>query len=193
MLARRRIIAALCAAAAVVAALHDLRPAPPRTQAVVVAARDLAAGIALTSGDVHTMRLPVGARPAGSLAIREAVGRVLAAPVRQGEPITDVRLLGQSLTASYPGRVVVPVRLPDAGMVGLLRVGDRIDLVAADPQGGGAGIVAADLAVVALPAVEETTSGSLPGRLVVLAVPAPLRERLAQAAVAEYLTYAYTR
>ena len=59
---------------------------------------------------------------------------MLAGPVRAGEPLTDVRLVGASLAAAYPGAVAVPVRLPDAGMAALLRVGDRIDLVAADPR-----------------------------------------------------------
>ena len=44
----------------------------------------------------------------------------------------------------------MPVRLPDAGMVDLLEVGDRIDLIATDPQGGGASVVASDVPVLAL-------------------------------------------
>ena len=102
---------------------------------------------------------------------RAPEGRVLAAPLRAGEPVTDVRLVGRALAASYPGLTAVPVRLPDAGMAGLLQVGDRIDLVAADPQGSGASVVAAAVPVLALPAGRlrrRGRGGALPGRLVVV-------------------------
>ena len=76
---------------------------------------------------------------------------MLAAPLRQGEPVTDVRLVGPSLTEGYDGLVAVPVRLPDAGAVSLLQVGDQIDLVATDPEAATARTLAADVPVVALP------------------------------------------
>ena len=88
----------------------------------------------------------------------------------------------------------MPVRLPDAGMAALLHVGDRIDLVAADPQGNLARTVAGGVTVLALPAVDdEEASGSLPGRLVLVAAPVEVRESLAQAAVTGFLTFAYSR
>ena len=81
----------------------------------------------------------------------------------RGEPVTDVRLVGPELTAGQPGLVAVPVRLPDAGMVDLLDVGDRIDLVAADPQEG-ARAVADDVPVLAIPAADDqATARDLPG------------------------------
>ena len=54
----------------------------------------------------------------------------------------------------------MPVRLPDAGMAALLHLGDRIDLVAADPQGVTARVVASDLTVVALPQPDEEALAS---------------------------------
>ena len=105
------------------------------------------------SDDVRPAAYSPGLAPHGLA--DDPVGRVLAAPLRQGEPVTDVRLVGPPLTEGYDGLVAVPVRLPDAGMVALLQVGDRIDLVATDPQGGGARIVAADVPVVALPGRRE--------------------------------------
>ena len=90
--------------------------------------------------------------------------------------------------------VAIPVRLPDAGMAALLHLGDRIDLVAADPQGVTARVVASDLTVVALPQPdEEALASGLPGRLVVLAAPEAAREDLAQAAVTGFLTFTYAR
>jgi Flp pilus assembly protein CpaB len=192
VLARRRPLAALLAAAAVIAGVHELRTPPPDVEAVLTAARDLPAGVTLGRDDLVTVDYAAGTAPAGLA--DDAVGRILAAPVRAGEPLTDVRLVGASLAAAYPDSVAVPVRLPDAGMAALLRVGDRIDLVAADPQGSVARVVATDLAVVALPAPdEEATSSGLPGRLVLLAAPEAAREDLAQAAVTGFLTFTYSR
>jgi Flp pilus assembly protein CpaB len=192
VLRRRRPLAALLAAAAVVAAVHEVRPPPPRLETVLTAARDLPAGTTLEAVDLVPVDYAAGTAPAGRAT--DAVGRVLAAPVRAGEPVTDVRLLGPPLTAAYPGMVAVPVRLPDAGMAGLLRVGDRIDLLAADPQGDTARMVAADLTVLALPAADdETIASGLPGRLVVVAAPEGAREGLAQAAVTGFLTFSYAR
>ena len=192
VLARRRPIAALLAGVAVVAGLHELRPPPPDVVAVLTAARDLPAGTTLDEHDLASVDYPVGTAPEGLA--RDAVGRVLAGPVRAGEPLTDVRLVGASLAAAHPGAVAVPVRLPDAGMAALLRIGDRIDLVAADPQGATARVVASDLTVLALPPVDdEATASGLPGRLVVLAAPEGAREGMAQAAVSGFLTFTYAR
>ena len=161
-------------------------------QTVLTAARDLPAGTTLDRDDLASVDYAAGTTPVGLA--DDAVGRVLASPVRAGEPLTDVRLVGAPLAAAYPDAVALPVRLPDAGMAALLRVGDRIDLVAADPQGATARRVASDLTVVALPTVdEEATSSGLPGRLVVLAVPEALVEEVAQAAVTGFLTFTYSR
>jgi Flp pilus assembly protein CpaB len=122
---------------------------------------------------------------------REVVGRTLAAPLRAGEPVTDVRLVGPALTDGYPGLDAVPVRLPDPGMVALLRVGDRVDLVSADPQGGDATVVATGLPVLALPAAPERDAAGLPGRLVVLgAYPAEVTA-IAAASARTFLTVAF--
>jgi Flp pilus assembly protein CpaB len=180
------------AVAAVLAGVHELRPPPPRVEAVLTAARDLPAGTTLSRDDLTAVDYAVGTAPTGLA--RNVVGRVLAAPVRAGEPLTDVRLVGTPLAAAYPDAVAVPLRLPDAGMAALLHVGDRIDLVAADPQGSVARVVATDLVVVALPAPhDESASSGLPGRLVVVAAPEAAREELAQAAVTGFLTFTYSR
>jgi Flp pilus assembly protein CpaB len=192
VLSRRRPLAALLAAAAVVAGLHELRPPPPDVVAVLTAARDLPAGTTLHEQDLRSVDYASGTAPSGLAS--DAVGRVLAAPVRAGEPLTDVRLVGAALAAAYPGSVAIPVRLPDAGMAALLHAGDRIDLVAADPQGGAARVVASDLVVVALPRPdEESMASGLPGRLVVLAAPEAVREDVAQAAVTGFLSFTYGR
>ena len=150
VLARRRPLAALLTAVAVLASLRTLSPAPEPTARVLVAAHDLASGAVLRAEDLTRGGVPGRDGPRRTGAPSRS-GRILAAPLRRGEPLTDVRLVGPSLVAGYDGLVAVPVRLPDAGTVALLTVGDHVDLVAADPGGGGARVVAASVPVLALP------------------------------------------
>ena len=105
-----------------------------------------------------------------------------------------MRLVGPSLTAGYDGLVAVPVRLPDAGTVDLLTVGDRVDLVAADPGGGGVRVVAAGVPVLALPrASDGPASAGLTGRLVVVGATPGSAAGIAQAAVHDFLTFTFAR
>ncbi|GAB6987741.1 SAF domain-containing protein [Nocardioides pyridinolyticus] len=191
VLARRRLLAALLTAVAVAAGLHAAAAPPPAEVPVTVAARDLPSGAVLGDTDLRTVGFAPGSVPAG--AVEEAGGRTLAAPLRAGEPVTDVRLVGPGLTTGYPGLAAVPVRLPDAGVAGLLTVGDRIDLVAADPEGGPASLVATDVPVLALPA-DDSDPGvtGLGGRLVVLGVPPSDVPVVADAAARTFLTVAFT-
>lgn len=191
VLARRRLLAALLTATAVATGVHAAAGPPPPSVAVLTAARDLPAGTVLEPGDLVTTEFAPGSVPAGTS--RDAVGRTLAAAVRRGEPVTDVRLVGPALTAVDPDRTAVPVRLPDAGMVALLEVGDRIDLVATDPQGSGAHVVAAAVPVLAIPPPDDTAVAGQPGALVVVgAAPADVGD-LADASVRYFLTYAFAR
>ncbi len=195
VLRRRRLLAALLAAVAVASGIRAAAAPPPARVGVLVAAHDLAAGSVLGSDDLTTARFAADTVPAGLGGSPE--GRVLAAPLRAGEPVTDVRLVGRALAASYPGLTAVPVRLPDAGMADLLRVGDRVDLVAADPQGSGASVVAADVPVLALPAPAPADAGAgtggLPGRLVVVGAGTTDVPRIADASVRYFLTFVYAR
>lgn len=126
----RRPLAALAAASAAALALTVLRPGPPPSVRVLAAARDLAGGTRLGASDVRAVQLPPASVPSGSLHSRVA-GRVLAAPMRRGEPLTDARLVGGDLLRGYaPGTVAAPVRIADAGAVRLLHPGDRIDVLA---------------------------------------------------------------
>ncbi|MDN4171610.1 SAF domain-containing protein [Nocardioides sp. SOB77] len=195
VLARRRLLAAVLTAVAVAAGLQATAEPPPATVAVTVAARDLPAGAVVTPGDLATAAWAPGSAPAD---LPDPVGRVLAAPVRSGEPVTDVRLVGPRLTEGRPDLTAVPVRLPDAGMAALLEVGDEIDLLAADPRPGGSGgavVVAAGVPVLALPVDDEPSVGGngLTGRLVVVGAAATEVTVLADAATRSFLTYAWSR
>ncbi|WP_435768446.1 SAF domain-containing protein [Nocardioides sp. SYSU DS0651] len=188
LLRRRRLIAAALVAVAVAAALHTVAPPPPETRTILVAARDLPAGEAITADDLAEARLPPGVVPRGLA--REPVGRLLAAPLRRGEPVTDVRLVGSGLAeAGTAGTVAVPVRLSDAGQAALLGVGDRIDLVATDPQARTSEVVARGATVLAVPNGDRAADGALPGRLVVLALRSWEQHRVTTAAVTAFVTY----
>ena len=193
LLRRRRLLAAVLTGVAVAAGLRAVAAPPPATVAVLVAARDLPAGVELDADDLVVAEFAPGSAPDG--VADDPGGRILAAPVRRGEPVTDVRLVGPQLTEGLADLTATPVRLPDAGMVGLLRVGDRIDLVAADPRGDGAETVASDVPVLAIPSEESGGPGTtgLPGRLVVVGVPPDEVGAVASAAVGSFVTFSWSR
>lgn len=192
ILARRRMLAGLFAAGAVALGLQAARAPAVPTTTVLTAAHDVPAGVTLKSGDLATAAFTPDSVPAGALDAAAVLGRTTAGPLREGEPLTDVRLLDASLLAQYPGLVAAPVRIGDRGSVELLRVGDRIDIVAADPQGRTDAFVVAEAApVLSIPQGEDTSfdsTGIGSGGLVVLAVPEETARDLAQAAVTAFLS-----
>lgn len=191
VLAHRHLLAFLCAVGAVAIGLYTVSPPPEPAETVLVAARDLPAGTVLASGDLTQARWAVGTRP--DAIASEPVGRTLASPLRRGEPVTDLRLVTPSLLAGYPGLMALPVRIPDAASVALLRVGDRVDLVAANPEDSRAEVVARDAPVLAVPPEPETAGSGVTGRLVVLGLPESEVSVVSAAAVGRFLSLALSR
>lgn len=192
VLARRRPLAALCAAVAVVAGVRAATaPLPPEVP-VLTAARDLPAGSVLAADDLVEVGYAADTPPSGTLSAGEVLGEVLAAPLRAGEPVTDVRLVGAGLAAIDPGLVAVPVRLPDAATVALLEAGDRVDLVATDPEGRGSRVLLGGAPVLAVPPEASGSATSQPGGLVVLGVPPEAVPDVADAGVRYFLSYAFS-
>jgi len=194
VLARRRLLAALLAGLAVLSAVRAAAaPAPPTTP-VVVAARDLPGGTTVRGPDLRVVRLPAEAVPRGSTADPAPLsGRVLAAPVREGEPVTDVRVVAPGFLDGFPGLVAAPVRVADPAAVALLAAGDRVDVVAASPDGGTAEVVVADARVAVVPRPSEGGDAMITGGLVVLAVTAAEALGLAAAAVSAVLSVVLRR
>jgi len=167
---------------------------------VVTAARDLDGGAVLVAGDLTRVAYADGTAPDGTTTLDDALGRTLAAPMRRGEAVTDVRLVGPGLLAGYDSgttadAVALPVRIPDPGVVGLLRVGDRVNLLATDPSGGGTTTVATDVPVLALPQPDASAqglgeTGTLSGRLVVVGTTRIDAEIIENAAVQCFLSVA---
>jgi len=197
LLLRRRLLAALLAGVAVFA---GLRAAAPPSVWVVTAAHDLDGGAVLVEGDLTRVAYADGTAPDGATTLDDAVGRTLAAPLRRGEPVTDVRLVGPGLLTGYDtgadptgDMVALPVRVPDAGVVALVRVGDLVDLLATDPSGGGTTTVATDVPVLALPQTDPSAqglgeAGTLSGRLVVVGTTRRAAEIIENAAVQCFLS-----
>ncbi|GAA2370878.1 SAF domain-containing protein [Nonomuraea africana] len=174
---RRRLLAAALTALALACGLTVLRPGPGPTTAVLVAAKDLKPG-PLRPGDLRAVRLPSSAVPDGALHTG-AVGRILASPLRRGEPVTDVRLLGPGLLATLPpGTVATPVRIADPDAARLLVPGDSVGVLAAWDGGQAAQTVAERMPVITVP-----PSQSEAGALVVLAA-SPDQARMLAAAQA---------
>jgi Flp pilus assembly protein CpaB len=195
VLARRRLLAALSAAVAVAAGLHAASPPDPARTSVLTAARDFGAGVVVSAADLRRTPYDPATVPAGVFTeASAAVGRTTTGPVRAGEPMTDARLVTSSLLEGYPGLVAVPVRIGDAGAVRLLRVGDRVDLLAADPQSQGAArVVGQNVPVLAIPRESEQSPGLTNGALVVLGVPDSATRSVAQASVSAFLSVVITR
>ena len=194
----RRTIAAVLAGVAVLASLSALAPKHPPTRAVWAAAHDLSGGSPLRPTDVVLTRLPQAVVPAGALESGSTVvGRLLAAPVRRGEPLTDVRLLGPSLLAALgrPGQVAVPVRLADgAAAAAIARPGEVVDVLAVgslddSASSGDPTVIAAAVTVLAVPGRD----GSSDAGLVVVAVTPAAAADLAVAATRSRLSLVLRR
>jgi pilus assembly protein CpaB len=176
----RRLIAALLAGIAVAAGLSAVAPPHVPTVRVWTAARDLTGASPLGAGDVVVRALrrvdaPAGALPAGAA----VVGRLLAGPVRRGEPLTDVRLLGPSLLGALRprGLVAIPVRVADgAAAAALVRTGDVVDVLGTlatpvDSAVPASTPVATGMRVLAVPTRDGAADGDGGGLVVVAATP----------------------
>ena len=200
----RRLIAAGLVGLAAALTVGALAPKPPPTVLIVTAAHDLAAGETLTAADLRPVAVPPSVVPSGAVFDSAlVVGHQLNGALRRGEPLTDVRLDEGLLHRPGDGLVSVPVRLADTQAARLLRTGQRVDVLAANTstEPGAAPttatVVAAGVAVVAIPLVSAATGGltadpgadvGSEGALVVLAT-TPLQARqLAQAQVSARLS-----
>ena len=190
ILTRRRPLAALLVALAVLIGLRTtVGPGPPTVE-VPVAAHDLATGERLAADDVSITHWPADLAPSGLTG--SVTGQVLAAPLRQGEAITDLRFIGSELARAHPDLTVIPLRLPDPAVVELLQVGDRVDLGAVDPETGDSADLARDVLVLAIPPPGDADS-SLTGRLIVAGVSPELAKLVFSATLRQFLTVAYSR
>ncbi|KZS73029.1 flagellar biosynthesis protein FlgA [Mycobacterium kansasii] len=162
---------------------------------VVVAARDLRPGSALTYDDIRLETRSAATLPDGSQAdLGAVVGSTLAGPARRGEVLTDVRILGSRLAESMagPGARIVPLHLADSALIDLIRVGDVVDVLAApatdSPEAASpvSKVVATDAVVVLVSAKRELQSHD--DRVVLVVLPARLANTVAGAVLGQTVT-----
>ena len=186
----RRVAAALLVAFAAIVALY---PQQDRFSgnAVVVAARDLSPGTVVEASHLTQRLLPVDAIPDGAAKAPAAVlGRTLAAPVRRGEVLTDVRLTGPDLTrliSNNPEMVSVPLRLADPDVATLLHAGATVDVVTVGPQQGEPVMLARGARVLAV-LQSGSRTGERDGKLVLVALDSVAATRVAATSISHDLT-----
>jgi pilus assembly protein CpaB len=186
----RRIAAAMLVAFAAIVALYPQQDRFPG-DAVVVAVRDLSPGTVVEASQLTMRLLPVDAIPDGATKAPAAVlGRTLAAPVRRGEILTDVRLTGPDLARSVsnnPEMVSVPLRLADPDVATLLHAGATVDVVTVGPQQGEPVMLARGARVLAILQPSSRT-GERDGKLVLIGLDSVAATRVAATSISHDLT-----
>ena len=184
----RRVAAAVLVGLAAITALYSSRDPSPADM-TVVAARDLSPGTVLEASHLTVRRLPAQAVPDGAARSPAAVlGRTVAAPVRRGEVLTDVRLTGPDLTrfiSSNSELMSVPLRLADPGVAALLRAGTTVDVVTVGPQQGEPVVLARGARVLA---VLQSGTAQRDGKLVLIALDPVAATRVAATSISQNLT-----
>ena len=163
----------------------DRRPA-------LIAARDLTPGSTLSADDMRLEKRLTATLPDGSQSDPgTVVGATLASPVRRGEILTDVRVLGPRLaaTAAGPDARIVPLHLADNAVLDLVRSGDIVDILAAPMADSDAEprLVATD-AVVVLVSAKAKGATAANDRVVLVALPAAAANAVAGAALVQTVT-----
>lgn len=186
---RRRLLAAGLAAGAVALAIEAAAPSSPDGVTITVAERDLDGGTTIRARHLTEVTLPAEASPSGVVDRDDAVGGVLAGPMRAGEPVTDRRLVDSSLLEGWgEDLVAAPVRVADAEAISLIEAGDRINLLAAAIDGTtDTRVVAARVPVLTVSRPDD--GAMVDGALVVVATTAGQAAELAQAAVTSRLSF----
>jgi pilus assembly protein CpaB len=179
----------VAAVAAVLTGISAAVPEGPAMATVVKAKSQLPGGTVLSAADLALDHVVASDAPEGVLTDPDAlVGKTLAAPVAKDQMMT--LLTTTAARASVPpGHVIAPLRLPDTALAALLRPGDIVDVIAADPEAEQAAVVAASARVVTVPQVSDDRLGPGPeGALVLINVDSQTAAVVARAAVSATLS-----
>jgi Flp pilus assembly protein CpaB len=182
----------MLAALSMTFALSALARPAPESVPMLIAAQALRPGAVPRADQLTVRQIAEADRPPGArTSAGEVSGRPLLVARRAGSPIVTDDLMSAGLLAGYgAGSRAVPVRVADAGSLGLLRIGDHVDVLAAATvpgqaaEVGSATTVASDVPVLALPAADEVGQGGL----LVVAGGADVARRVAGAAVTGQLS-----
>lgn len=190
----RHLLRGVVAVMLVLAVARVLAPAPAPTTPVVVTARDVAVGATLTADDLRVVHVPDRLVPAGAQReVSSLAGRVPLVPLAELSVVLDGVLAGERFGMEPPpGSVVVPLVLTSAGFDGVVRVGDRVDVVTVADDGEASSrpeVLARRALVVDVPEPEERGGpaaavglGETPAAAVMVAVRPDEGRRLAATA-----------
>ncbi|AYD90447.1 flagellar biosynthesis protein FlgA [Actinomyces sp. 2119] len=123
----RHLVVAACLAAAAVATLNVLRPDPPSTQEVLVAARQVSAGTVVTKDDVVRRSVPAQGLPESGLAGEEVVGQRSAITLEPGTVLTTSMTSAALTQGLDPDQRVVQV--PVGVGAELAEPGAQVDVI----------------------------------------------------------------
>lgn len=189
--ARRAAAAGLVVLAAVTALRSD--PHGDYTE-VAVATHDLSPGVALAAADVQLDRRSTATLPEGAQRdVAPVIGATLTAPVRRGEVLTDVRLLGSRMaeSAAGPDARLVPVKLSDTALLDLIRPGDVVDVLTVTAERDdkpARPVVVASGAVVVLVSDKARGAGVGTERVALVALPARAANEVAAVSLVQAVT-----
>jgi len=177
-------LAVVAAIAAVLTGISAAAPNGPPALRVVRATTELASGAVVVAQDIALSEVVEDALPRGAMVDQAAViGRRVVGPVAEGQVLTSLHLLaGDASVAS--GHVVAPLRIADPDVATLLQPGSRIDVIAADPDGGAATVAATNVKVLTIPppASDQSDRTATEGALILVEVDQKTATLLAQAA-----------
>lgn len=183
----RRWFAALAAAICVFSLAQVIAPPIPAGSEVVVVASAVGAGDVIDAGQVAVRSIPAEYVPATALTdVDQVVGKVAITALSEGAVVSEEYLLAGS--APPEGMLLVPVRLPDAGLADILTPGQRVTLVSVGGDGTSS-VLARSLRVAAIPALSDSLIGATAdGLLVVLEVPLELAPAVSTASLQRSLS-----
>ena len=155
---------AYCLIAVVVYSIVDKVANNFATQEVIVAAKDLKAGLIIKQNDLAVKRIPISGIAPNALNSQEIVGKMLSANINAEEQITSSRLIADSKSST--NQKIVGVRIADAELASVIKPGAMIDVVKlSNANGILGGIIAKDVLVVAI-AEKKSSFGSSAGFVV---------------------------
>jgi pilus assembly protein CpaB len=180
----------VAAIAAVLTGVSATAPEGPAMTTVVKAKSELPGGTVLTPADLTLEPVVASDVPKGVLTDpNDLVGKTLTAPVAENQMMTLLTTTAARASVA-PGHVIAPLRLADPAVAALLRPGDVVDIVAADPDAQpGATVVAAGARVVTVPQLPDDRAGPSPeGGLVLIDVDSQTAAVVAQVAASGTLS-----
>ena len=151
----RRWVAAVLTVIAVAAGLSTLNSATADGRPTVVAAHPIPSGTVIGEADLTVVRLPASALPEGAFSQPDQlVGRQTLGEIAARTVVREPELLSDDLT-STTGMLKLPVHFSDSAAVSLLRSGQHIDIFGPTGSAGGFALVAANIAVLAVPQPDQ--------------------------------------